>query len=137
MKEEIASAVVLMSRLIRLNVSITKEKAEKFSDHLAELLLKKFRNHWYAENPQKGQEYRCIENTSVSPVYPLLNEAATLSGLNYSDLRLPTELTLWIDPQEVSCRFGETHGASCMLTSFKDGKLQTYAHRVDIRELVE
>ncbi|KAK3601937.1 hypothetical protein CHS0354_038794 [Potamilus streckersoni] len=34
-------------------------------------------------------------------------------------------------------RFGETHGASCMLTSFKDGKLQTYAHRVDIRELVE
>ncbi|KAK3577372.1 hypothetical protein CHS0354_008468 [Potamilus streckersoni] len=182
MIEEIASAVVFMSRLIRLNVSITKEKAQKFSDHMAELLWKKFRNHWCAENPQKGQAYRCIRITSVSPVDPLLNEAATLSGLNYSDLRLPTELTLWIDPQEVSCscvvemtvnvqclgtveillscqsyalilsdfqkrmivpviqnyiRFGETHGASCMLTSFKDGKLQTYAHRVDIRELVD
>ncbi|KAK3592479.1 hypothetical protein CHS0354_014977 [Potamilus streckersoni] len=137
MKEEIAAAVLFMSRLIRLNVSITKEKAEKFSEHLTELLLEKFKDHWYAENPQKGQAHRCIRINPVSPVDPLLNEAATLSGLNYSDLRLPTELTLWIDPQEVSCRFGETHGVSCMLLFFRDGKLQTNAHKVDIRKLVE
>ncbi|KAK3601936.1 hypothetical protein CHS0354_038793 [Potamilus streckersoni] len=104
MKEEIAAAVVFMSRLIRLNDCIPKEKAEEFSDHLTELLLEKFKNHWYAENPQKGQAYRCIRVTPVSPIDPLLNKAATLSGLNYSDLRLPTELTIWIDPQEVSCR---------------------------------
>lgn len=38
---------------------------------------------------------------------PTLLYACQLSGLQYKDLRLPRELTLWIDPGEVSCRIGE------------------------------
>ncbi|KAL3885192.1 hypothetical protein ACJMK2_025283 [Sinanodonta woodiana] len=137
MKEEIAAAVVFFTRLIRQNDSITKEKADEFSDRLSELLLEKFRNHWYADNPNKGQGYRCIRVNPTEPIDPVLKTAATLCGLKYSDLRLPTELTVWVDPQEVSCRFGETQGSICMLTSLRDGNLETQAHKIDIGRLVE
>ncbi|KAK3588865.1 hypothetical protein CHS0354_025842 [Potamilus streckersoni] len=104
MKEEIAAEVVFLSRLIRQNDSIPKEKAEEFSDHLSELLVEKFKNHWYAENPHKGQGYRCIRVNPAEPIDPVLQKAATLCSLNYSDLRLPTELTVWVAHQVVCCR---------------------------------
>jgi protein Tob/BTG len=33
---------------------------------------------------------------------------------------LPVELTLWVDPKEVCCRFGESKGSYCTLASFDD-----------------
>lgn len=104
MKDEIAIAVVFFSRLIQQNDNISKEKAREFSDHLAELLLEKFRNNWYPENPSKRQAYRCICVNQREPIDPILNRAATLCGLNYSDLRIPTELTVWVNPKKVCCR---------------------------------
>jgi len=44
--------------------------------------------------------------------------AALESSLVSSQLSLPLELTLWIDPSEVSCRFGENHGSYCTIASF-------------------
>ena len=39
----------------------------------------------------------------VSPD-PLLLKAAEESGLKFNELQLPNELTLWVDPMEVTCR---------------------------------
>ncbi|KAL3885952.1 hypothetical protein ACJMK2_025983 [Sinanodonta woodiana] len=137
MKEEIAAAVVFLTSFIRKNDSIPKEKADEFSDRLSELLVEKYKGHWYADNPHKGQGYRCIRVNQTDPIDPVLKTAATLCGLKYSDLRLPLELSVWVDPQEVSCRFGETHGSIGPLTSLKDGNLETRPHKKDIGGLVE
>lgn len=55
--------------------------------------------------PAKGQGYRCIRVNGLNPVDCTLEKAATKCGLNYSDLRLPTELTVWVDPSEVCYRY--------------------------------
>ena len=35
---------------------------------------------------------------------PVLERACVQSGVHYEGLGLPRELTLWVDPGEVSCR---------------------------------
>ena len=104
MREEIAAAVVFMTRLIKQNDSISKEKLEEFSSILSAILVEKFKNHWYQETPTKGQGYRCIRINPAEPIDPVLEQAAESCGLHYNDLNLPQELTLWVDPQEVCCR---------------------------------
>lgn len=54
--------------------------------------------------PAKGQGYRCIRVNGLNPVDCTLEQAASKCGLNYSDLRLPAELTVWVDPSEVCYR---------------------------------
>ena len=36
---------------------------------------------------------------------PIIERAANETGLKYSELNLPVELTLWVDPKEVCCRY--------------------------------
>ncbi|KAB7506301.1 hypothetical protein Anas_08231 [Armadillidium nasatum] len=43
------------------------------------------------------------------------------------DLNLPLELTVWVDPNEVSCRFGEHKGSYCTVASFNEDT-QTFVH---------
>lgn len=65
----------------------------------------RFEKHWFPNIPSKGQGYRCIRVNCVSPVDLTLQMAASKCGLAYSDLRLPTELTVWVDPNEVCYRW--------------------------------
>lgn len=105
MREEIAAAVVFVTRLIKLNDSIPKEKVEEFSTELSSALVEKFKNHWYTDEPSKGQGYRCIRINHAEPTDPAILKAANRCGLQYTDLNLPQELTLWVDPNEVCCRY--------------------------------
>lgn len=105
MREEIAAAVVFVTRLIKLNDSIPKEKVEEFSSELSSALVEKFKNHWYETEPTKGQGYRCIRINPSEPIDPAILKAANQCGLQYTDLNLPQELTLWVDPKEVCCRY--------------------------------
>jgi protein Tob/BTG len=132
MREEIAAAVVFITRLVKKNEKLSKEQVQKFSGKLSEILKDRFKNHWYQDKPMKGQAYRCIRINEFEPIDPVLEKAATESGLKYSDLNLPPELTVWVDPHEVCCRFGELKGSYCILASFKDGHGETFAHTVDI-----
>lgn len=137
MKEEIAAAVVFLSRLVRQCGSIPNEKMASFSDSLSAILVEKFKNHWYQESPTKGQAYRCIRINPEEPVDPVLEMAVIKSGIAYKDLKLFCELTLWVDPSDVCCRFGEPYGPICTLASSKDGHLENKAHTVEIDEYLE
>lgn len=64
----------------------------------------RFEKHWFPDVPTKGQGYRCIRVNGISPVDLTLQLAASKCGLRYSDLHLPTELTVWVDPSEVCYR---------------------------------
>ncbi|KFP23690.1 Protein BTG2, partial [Colius striatus] len=73
-----------------------------------------YKHHWFPEKPFKGSGYRCIRiNHKMDPI---ISKAASHIGLSLSQLYqlLPSELTLWVDPYEVSYRIGED-GSICVL----------------------
>ncbi|XP_046399844.1 maternal B9.15 protein-like [Ischnura elegans] len=120
MKEEISAAVVFLVRLIGRNENFNTEQLEGLERRLSELLLERFQGHWFPDRPARGQGYRCIRLNGSDRSDPVLQKAAVDCGLKYEDLRLPPELTVWVDPEEVACRFGEHKGSYCTLASFKD-----------------
>eukprot|EP00794_Sanderia_malayensis_P012662 gene12662-13962_t len=84
---------------------------ENFSNRLSEELRSKFKGHWYPETPDKGSGYRCIRVNSVKSD-SLVQKIAEDTGVARIRDSLPAELTLWIDPGEVSYRIGE-EGSIC------------------------
>lgn len=73
-----------------------------------------YKHHWFPDRPCKGSGYRCIRiNHKMDP---LVGQAAQRIGLTIQQLYvlLPSELTLWVDPFEVSYRIGED-GSICVL----------------------
>jgi len=117
MKDEIAAAVVFLTRIVKRNANLTAEQMTKFSEKLALILVERFRNHWYEDKPSKGQAYRCIRVSRNEPRDSVIEKTARDCGIHYNHLNLPAELTLWVDPMEVSCRFGE-RGTVCEVAKF-------------------
>ncbi|CAL8364189.1 unnamed protein product [Lota lota] len=107
MKKEIAAVVFFLKRLIKKGEKLDSTQIEKVVERLAVGLQEKYRGHWYPENPSKGQAFRCIRVNRFQRHDPVLLRACQESEVQYSDLGLPKELTLWVDPGEVCCRYGE------------------------------
>lgn len=84
------------------------------SPPLPSLPTEQYKHHWFPDRPCKGSGYRCIRiNHKMDP---LVGQAALRIGLTIQQLYqlLPSELTLWVDPFEVSYRIGED-GSICVL----------------------
>ncbi|XP_023014444.1 protein BTG3 [Leptinotarsa decemlineata] len=118
MKEEITTAVMFFINFIEKSDTFPREQLENFKKYLTELLIERFEKHWFPNLPTKGQAYRCIRVNCVSPVDETLLIAANKCGFKYDDLRLPTEITVWVDPNEVCYRLGESEGSYCTLATF-------------------
>lgn len=83
-----------------------------FRARLIHALMADYALHWWPLEPRRGQAYRCLRiNHKLDP---LVARAAQQAGLNadHVALLLPDELTLWIDPEDVSYRIGE-NGSIC------------------------
>ncbi|XP_015610578.1 protein BTG3 [Cephus cinctus] len=120
MRNEITAAVLFLVQLIEKNEKFSPDQLECFRRRLVELLTERFKNHWFPDKPFKGQGYRCIRVNGHNRRDATLESAAHAAGVKYEDLSLPVELTLWVDPKEVCCRFGESKGSYCTLASFDD-----------------
>ncbi|XP_030601872.1 protein BTG3 [Archocentrus centrarchus] len=120
MRREIAAVVFFLKRLVKKGEKLEAEKVEIFVERLAVALQEKFKGHWYPENPSKGQAYRCIRVNRFHRQDPELLRACRESGVRYSDLGLPRELTLWVDPGEVCCRYGEQNPCFSVATFSSD-----------------
>ncbi|NWI73643.1 B910 protein, partial [Dryoscopus gambensis] len=107
MKDEIAAAVFFVTKLVKREGKLGKEEVEKFAARLTTVLFEKYKNHWHPDNPWRGQAFRCIRINKQQPWDPLLDQACAESGVDFTKLGLPEELTVWVDPFEVSCRYGE------------------------------
>jgi protein Tob/BTG len=124
MKLELQSAANFLVHLIRLgrrNPSVNEQQLEKFKAAIVEVLRRRYRDHWFPEKPFKGSGYRCIRiNGKMDPV---IAQAAETCGLaaNLIHSTFPSELTMWIDPLEVSYRIGE-NGSICVLYEHKANK---------------
>ncbi|XP_059913274.1 protein BTG3 [Gadus macrocephalus] len=121
MKKEIAAVVFFLKRLIKKGEKLDSAQIEKVVERLAAGLQEKFRGHWYPENPSQGQAFRCIRVNQFQMHDPVLLRACQESEVKYSDLSLPRELTLWMDPGEVCCRYGETN-PYFSVASFSEGE---------------
>lgn len=111
MKKEIAAVVFFLKRLIRKAERLQTEQVDQFVERLTVALQEKFRGHWYPDNPSKGQAFRCIRMNGFQGEDPDVGRACQESGVLYGELGLPLELTLWVDPGEVCCRYGEKNHA--------------------------
>lgn len=105
MRNEISSAVDFLSNLINNKGS---GWLQDFKENLSDILCERYHNHWFPESPNKGCAYRCIR-IAGNEMDPVIAKAGSQCGVTASRLQsvLPPELTLWIDPEEVSYRIGE------------------------------
>ncbi|CAF1087679.1 unnamed protein product [Rotaria sordida] len=106
MKFEISIALnflidYLYNKLPRRRVNMLGEQMQKY-------LYIKFQDHWYPERPTKGSAYRSIR-ISKEKIDKILINAAIDVSLDLQEIldSLPNDLTIWIDPGEVSYRIGE------------------------------
>nr|XP_033771067.1 protein BTG3-like [Geotrypetes seraphini] len=107
MREELCAGIDYLMKMVNRHQKLDRSKVEVFGEKLMEILSQKYTGHWYPESPVKGQAYRCIRINQKQQVDDCLLQACESSGLQYSELSLPKEMSLWIDPKEVSCRLGE------------------------------
>lgn len=114
MRLEIRSASDFLMNILRLGRNLDSRLLDVFRGTLEDLLRHHYQHHWFPEKPTKGSGYRCIRiNHKMDPI---LAKAGRACGLQEASLRelLPNELTLWVDPREVSYRIGE-NGSICVL----------------------
>ncbi|NWR42982.1 B910 protein, partial [Regulus satrapa] len=107
MKDEIAATVFFITKLVKREDKLSKREMEKFAAKLTTILFEKYKNHWYLENPSRGQAFRCIRINKQQARDPLLDQACSESAVDFNLLGLPKEMTLWVDPFQVCCRYGE------------------------------
>lgn len=120
MRLEVHSAADFLMNLLRVHKgvkqsnSLPENQLQHFKGSLQQLLVLHFRSHWYPDVPTKGSGYRCIRiNGRMDPIVEKAGSDAGLLPRTLSKM-LPPELTLWIDPAEVSYRIGE-NGSICVL----------------------
>ncbi len=121
MKLELLSASNFLVHLVRLaKRNVPDSQLQKFNECLIEVLRRRYRDHWFPERPCKGSGFRCLRiNGKMDPLVGQAGEACGLSSKFLHQI-FPSELTLWIDPLEVSYRIGE-NGSICVLYEHQEG----------------
>ncbi|TSM04850.1 Protein BTG1 [Bagarius yarrelli] len=107
MKTEVFTAVRFLTGLIRMTGLLTEDHLGHFSVSLQEALFEHYNKHWFPKAPCRGSGYRCLRiNHKMDPV---IGKAGRAIGITQEELlsMLPSELTVWVDPNEVSYRIGE------------------------------
>ncbi|KAH9489078.1 Protein btg1 [Bulinus truncatus] len=111
MRKEIEKAVETFHRIVfgtkKHGTKILSEsKLASFITVLTELLLARYQNNWFPENPERGSGFRCIRVNTQS-IDPTILECLKRSKIEIPKSLTHTELTIWVDPGVVSVRIGE------------------------------
>lgn len=127
MKVELESAVKFIISMLRAGhrAKLVRSKGDKFflepeiemlQVSLLAVMSRQYKDFWFPDSPNRGSAYRCIR-INKDKMDPIIAKAAASCGLSCNLIRtyLPDELTLWVDPAEVSYRIGEEDGSICVL----------------------
>lgn len=87
---------------------LPQDQVERFRQSLQFHMNKRFEGHWFPDKPMRGQAYRCMRIVNRR-FDDLLAQAGMVAGISEAEMArlMPKELTVWVDPDEVSYRFGE------------------------------
>jgi len=109
----------LYNKLPRRRVDVLLEDLER-------TIKRKFDGHWYPEKPFKGSAFRCLRLTGEQKD-SVLDESAANSGLSIAEINeyLPQDLTIWIDPGEVSYCIGERGNVKVLYSTRDEPTLLT------------
>jgi hypothetical protein len=101
MLKEISFGVKFLRKL--LESKVPTDQLDKFVSNLTSILQNKDLGHWQPAQPNHGNAYRCI-HTTADILDPVLRSAAEASEIPTTQIvsSLPSSLTIWIDPSEVS-----------------------------------
>jgi len=117
MKAEVTSAVHFLVNFLRASRDLGQQtiRLERFTQILINLVCEHYRSHWFPDKPFRGSGYRCLRINDML-MEPLVAKAGHLVGISLEEMQLllPSELTVWVDPGEVSYRIGE-EGSICLL----------------------
>lgn len=105
---EIQGAATFLVGLIRKKATLDDEFADKldrFWSAFNTVLAQKYTGHWDPAAPLRGNGFRAIRSVP-GRMDPVLQALQVAVGLPLTQL-LPSELTVWIDPADVSVRIGE------------------------------
>lgn len=107
MLSEVDSVVHFVSKLLSQR-KLSSETIDSFREALRGVLCTHYEDHWFPDKPFKGSAYRCLRIVGMQ-IDPLFTGAGAKVGLSKSELveLLPRELTIWVDPEDVSYRIGE------------------------------
>lgn len=122
MLAEVSSAVEFLSKLIG-NRCPDPALVNQFRDCLERILKSHYENHWHPAKPHKGSGYRCIRIVEAH-MDPLVKRAGNACGLSTNQLAqyLPNEITMWVDPDEVSYRIGEEGSVGMLYSKNSDNE---------------
>lgn len=129
MKDEVSCATDFIAGFVQKADDVSYSAAERFKQCFADRMTKKYSQHWHPQKPQRGSAYRSIviDHDSIDPlIFAALKDVNLDSGRMVKNVqkKLPRELTLWVDPNEVSYRFGD-HGSVGILYSQSPAKEAT------------
>ncbi|KAK3579358.1 hypothetical protein CHS0354_029654 [Potamilus streckersoni] len=119
MKKEVKSAVDFLTNILRSR-NVDRVQTHFFNTKLQNLLYSRYEDHWFPDKPCKGSGYRCIRfNHSLDPI---VREAGLSCGIEETTMKsfFPRELTMWVDPHEVSYRIGENGSVGVLFSSEND-----------------
>lgn len=117
MKKEVKSAVDFLANILRTSKYVNEQQVQIFNENMQHLLSSKYENHWFPSKPNKGSGFRCIRiNHSMDP---LILQAGRSCGLSDTVIfsSIPKELTIWVDPFDVSYRIGENGSIGVLFES--------------------
>jgi len=126
MIDEVKAATEYITKVLRKvneNKGLDAQKFDYFDLILQSLLCERYENHWHPEKPFKGSAYRCIRINHK--MEPMLAKAANMSNIPLACIdNFPPEFTIWVDPTDVSYRFGE-NGSIGVLYPIKESDTES------------
>ncbi|XP_034116483.1 protein Tob1 isoform X3 [Drosophila albomicans] len=113
---------------------LPRRRVNIFGEELEKALRDKFQGHWYPEKPFKGSAYRCLK--TGDPIDSVLARAARESGVPITDIleNLPNELSVWVDPGEVSYRIGEKGAVKILYTENNENHEDSHSADREVRK---
>jgi len=138
MESEVKQAAEFITKLVTSN-QMKPGVSSQFRQALALALYGRYKNHWFVNDPERGQAYRAVEISKGRHFYDsMLLLVAENIGISRSDLRLPYDICIWVDPGEVAVRFGDELGAFLPVWSKgNDGAMISYIDKFDFARLCE
>ena len=109
MKLELDSASNFLVYLVTLgHPHINRDQLEWFQLALVQIMRRRYHDRWHTDNPLKGNGYRAIRLNGVKPMDPVIRQAGEICGFSTDFMysAFPSDLTIWVDPKEVSFRLG-------------------------------